>query len=80
MSTVQHLDIATALDLTLEDEQEAKFMALRALHSKKIKQLMISIDSKEKEIAKLKVLSKDSRRTQMIQALRGKIKVSGLSD
>ena len=49
-------------------------MALRALHGKKIKQLMISIDSKEKEIAKLKVLSKDSRRSQMIQALRGKIK------
>ena len=68
------MDLATALDLSLEDQQEAKFNALRSLHGKKIKQLMLSIESKEKEIAKLKVLSKDSRRTQMIQALRNKIK------
>lgn len=70
----EHLDIASALELTMSDEQEAKFMALKSLHAKKIKQLMVSIDAKEKEVAKLKVLSKDSRRTQMIQALRGKIK------
>lgn len=70
----EQLDIASALDLTLSDEQESKFMALKALHAKKIKHLMVSIDAKEKEVAKLKVLSKDSRRTQMIQALRGKIK------
>ncbi len=70
----EQLDIASALDLTMSDEQESKFMALKALHAKKIKQLMVSIESKEKEVAKLKVLSKDSRRTQMIQALRGKIK------
>ena len=68
------LDIASALDLTMADAEEAKFNALRALHAKKIRQLMTSIEAKEKEVAKLKVLSKDSRRTQMIQALRGKIK------
>lgn len=68
------MDLATALDLNLEDQQEAKFMALRTLHGKKIKQLMLSIETKEKEIAKLKLLGKDSRRTQMIQALRNKIK------
>ena len=68
------MDLATALDLNLEDQQEAKFMALRSLHGKKIKQLMLSIETKEKEIAKLKLLGKDSRRTQMIQALRNKIK------
>ena len=68
------MDLATALDLSLEGQQEAKFNALRSLHGKKIKQLMLSIEAKEKEVAKLKVLSKDSRRTQMIQALRNKIK------
>ena len=68
------MDLATALDLSLDDQQEAKFNALRSLHGKKIKQLMLSIEAKEKEIAKLKVLGKDSRRTQMIQALRNKIK------
>lgn len=68
------MDLATALDLNLEEQQEAKFMALRTLHGKKIKQLMLSIETKEKEVAKLKLLGKDSRRTQMIQALRNKIK------
>ena len=71
---MSHTAVATALDLNLEDQQEAKFMALRTLHGKKIKQLMLSIETKEKEIAKLKLLGKDSRRTQMIQALRNKIK------
>ena len=68
------MDVATCLDLSLPEQVEAKFLALKALHAKKTKQLMQSIESKEKDIAKLKVLSKDSRRTQMIQALRDKIR------
>jgi len=74
ISKATDLDIASALELTMSDEQEAKFLALRALHAKKIKALMVTIEAKEKEVAKMKVMSKDSRRTQMIQALRGKIK------
>lgn len=35
---------------------------------------MGTIDGKDKEIAKLKILSKDNRRTQLIHALRNKIK------
>lgn len=68
------MDLCTALDLTLDGQMEAKFLALKNLHAKKTKQLMLSIEAKEKEIAKLKVLGKDSRRTQMIQALRDKIR------
>lgn len=68
------IDMATALELTLEPEQEAKFQALKNLQTKKIKYLMISIDAKDKELAKLKVLGKDNRRTQMIQALRNKLR------
>lgn len=68
------MDMATALELTLESEQEAKFQALKNLQSKKIKYLMTSIDAKDKELAKLKVLGKDNRRTQMIQALRNKLR------
>ena len=68
------LDMATALDLTLDDAQEAKFTALKNLNTKKVKYLMVSIDTKDKEIAKLKVLGKDNRRTQMIQALRNKLR------
>jgi len=68
------MDVATCLDLSLPEQMEAKFLALKALHAKKTKQLMQSIEAKEKDIAKLKVLSKDSRRTQMIQALRDKIR------
>ena len=37
------MDLATALDLSLEDQQEAKFNALRTLHGKKIKQLMLEV-------------------------------------
>lgn len=68
------MDMATALELSLESEQEAKFQALKNLQSKKIKYLMTSIDAKDKELAKLKVLGKDNRRTQMIQALRNKLR------
>ena len=68
------MDIATCLDLTLDGQMEAKFLALKNLNSKKIKTLMQSLEGKDKEIAKLKVLGKDSRRTQMIQALRDKIR------
>ena len=56
------LDLATALDIKLAAEQEAKFQALRSLHTSKIKLLTVSLDSKEKEITKLKVLNKDNRR------------------
>eukprot|EP00596_Hydrurales_sp_CCMP1899_P005465 CAMPEP_0119044070 /NCGR_PEP_ID=MMETSP1177-20130426/28317_1 /TAXON_ID=2985 /ORGANISM="Ochromonas sp, Strain CCMP1899" /LENGTH=440 /DNA_ID=CAMNT_0007013497 /DNA_START=132 /DNA_END=1454 /DNA_ORIENTATION=- len=66
--------MATALELTLESEQEAKFQALKSLQSKKIKYLMSSIDAKDKELAKLKILGKDNRRTQMIQALKNKLR------
>ena len=68
------IDMATALELALEPEQEAKFQALKSLQAKKIKYLMSSIDAKDKELAKLKVLGKDNRRTQMIQALRNKLR------
>eukprot|EP01039_Chlorochromonas_danica_P002161 gene2161-2359_t len=68
------VDMATALELPLGLENEMKFIALRNLHLRKIKQLMSSVDLKDKEIAKLKVTTKDNRRTQMIQALRNKIK------
>ena len=68
------MDMATALELPLESEQEAKFQALKNLQAKKIKYLMSSIDAKDKELAKLKVLGKDNRRTQMIQALRNKLR------
>lgn len=67
-------DLATALEFPLSVENEAKFVALKNLQLKKIKQLMASLDLKDKEIAKLKILGKDNRRTQMIQALRNKIR------
>ena len=67
-------DMASALEIPLCVENEAKFVALRNLQLKKIKQLMGVIDGKDKEIAKLKILNKDNRRTQMIQALRDKIR------
>jgi hypothetical protein len=68
------MDMATALELQLESDQEMKFQALKNLQSKKIKYLMTSIDAKDKELAKIKVLGKDNRRTQMIQALRNKLR------
>jgi myosin heavy subunit len=70
----QSLDMATALELTMDDEHEAKFVALKNLQTKKLKSLMSSIDAKDKEIAKLKILGKDNRRAQMIQELRKKIR------
>jgi chromosome segregation ATPase len=70
----QKLDIATAFDIGLDDASEQKFQALKNLHAKKIKLLMASVDSSQKEITKLKALSKDNMRTQMIQALRKKIR------
>lgn len=68
------MDMATAFELQLESDQEMKFQALKNLQSKKIKYLMTSIDAKDKELSKLKVLGKDNRRTQMIQALRSKLR------
>lgn len=68
------MDMASALELTLEPDQETKFQALKNLQSKKIKYLMTSIDAKDKELAKLKVMGKDNRRTQMIQALKNKLR------
>jgi hypothetical protein len=71
------MDLATSLDHVLLDPlTEKKFQALKILHAKKIKSLMTSIDSQQKEIGKLKVLSKDNRRTQMIQSLKKKLKDS----
>ena len=68
------MDIAGAFDLCLDADQEAKFLALKALQAKKVKALMSSIDAKDKEIASMKVLAKDHRRTQMIQGYRNKIR------
>lgn len=73
-ATTMSMDLASALDLNLDYEQEAKFNALKTLQMKKIKQLMISIDAKDKEIAKMKILGKDNRRSQMIEALKAKIR------
>jgi len=70
----QKVDIATAFDIGLDDAGEQKFQALKNLHAKKIKLLMASVDSSQKEITKLKALNKDNMRTQMIQALRKKIR------
>ena len=68
-------DLSTSLDYILTDPLiENKFQALKLLHNKKIKSLMISINTQQKEIYKLKVLSKDNRRTQMIQSLKKKLK------
>jgi len=46
------------LRLLLDDENEAKFLALKSLQMKKLKQLMAALDIKEREISKLKILSK----------------------
>jgi hypothetical protein len=68
------MDLVTSLDHVLDSQTENKFQALKILHAKKIKSLMTSIDAQQKEIGKLKVLSKDNRRTQMIQSLKKKLK------
>jgi hypothetical protein len=66
MSQALALDLATALDIKLAAEQEAKFQALRNLHTSKVRLLTQSLDSKEKEITKLKILNKDNRRFAII--------------
>lgn len=68
------MDIATALDIPLDGEQEVKFNALKELHGKKIKSLITSLDIKDKEIAKLRVMGKDNRLAQMVQILKNKIR------
>lgn len=69
------MDLATSLDhILLDPLTENKFQALKLLHAKKIKSLMTSIDNQQKEISKLKVLSKDHHRTQIIQSLKKKLK------
>lgn len=69
------IDIATALDHVLGDPNtEAKFQALKTLHAKKIKSLMSSIDTKERDLDRLKALGKDNRRTEIIQSLKKKLK------
>jgi hypothetical protein len=69
------LDLATALDHVLGDPNtEAKFQALKTLHAKKIKSLMSSIDSKERDLDRMKALGKDNRRTEIIQSLKKKLK------
>mmetsp|Transcript_15248 Transcript_15248/g.25338 ORF Transcript_15248/g.25338 Transcript_15248/m.25338 type:complete len:501 (+) Transcript_15248:125-1627(+) len=69
------IDLATALDHVLGDPNtEAKFQALKTLHAKKIKSLMSSIDTKERELDRMKALGKDNRRTEIIQSLKKKLK------
>lgn len=67
-------DFVTPLDFQLDPDQERKFLSLKELYGKKVKSLIASLDAKEKELTKLKVMNKDNRRTQMIQALRTKSK------
>ena len=67
------MDLASAFDLSLDGEIEAKFSALKNLQAKKIKLIASTIEQKDKEIAKLKLLSQDNRRTQMINALKDKL-------
>ena len=68
------LDMATALDLTMNEENEAKFMALKNLYSKKLKSLMNSIDVKDREIAKYKILDKAGPQAKIIQELKKKVR------
>jgi hypothetical protein len=69
------MDLASSFDHVLADPMtEAKFQALKLLHAKKIKSLMGSIDNQQKEITKLKTISKDNHRTLIIQALKKKLK------
>jgi hypothetical protein len=66
-------DLATSLEYELDSESELKFNSIKVLYLRKLKAIMAAVDEKDKEILKLKVMSKDNRRTQMIQALKGKI-------
>ena len=68
-------DLVSALETPFDDPAiEAKFNALKKLQFLKVKSLMTSLDAIKKENEKLKALGKDSRRTQMIQNLRVKVK------
>ena len=68
-------DLVAALDTPFNDPAvESKFNALKKLQFLKVKSLMTSLDAMKKENEKLKALGKDSRRTQMIQNLRVKVK------
>jgi len=71
-----NMDMSTALEVSLASDpaMEAKFEALKNLHALKTKSLMTSIDALQKEVTRLKVLGKDSRRAQMVQALRNKMR------
>lgn len=42
----------------IDDESEAKFLALKTLQMKKLKQLTAQLDAKDKDISKLKILNK----------------------
>jgi hypothetical protein len=44
----QSFDMATALELTMDDEHEAKFVALKNLQTKKLKSLIISKDEMDR--------------------------------
>ena len=70
------MDMGTALevDLSFDPAAEAKIVALKNLQKLKTKRLMGSIDVLQKEVTRLKVLGKDSRRAQMVQALRNKMR------
>jgi len=67
------LDMATALELTLDADHEAKFQTLKSLQTKKLKSLMTSIAAKDKEIGSLKDTG-GNRRSQAIQELRRRIR------
>ena len=74
-SQASRIDMATALEISISDPLiEQKINALKLLHAKKIKSLMGSIDALNKEITKMKTLTKDNRRTQMIQILKKQIR------
>jgi len=46
------------LNLFADDESEAKFLALKTLQMKKLKQLTAQLDAKDRDISKLKILNK----------------------
>lgn len=69
------MDLATALDFNIADASiDAKFRALKTLQARKIKSLMNVIDTREKDIARLKTVNKDNNRTKIIQSLKKKVR------
>jgi hypothetical protein len=66
--------MATALELQLDEEHEAKYQALKSLQTRKLKSLMTSIAAKDKEIGSLKDNGGGNRRAQAIQELRKRIR------